>query len=90
MALKEWRMLGVYDSIEDIKGSATAPSVSNGHCFAIRLNGEQFESVDNGGRVCSYLQTDKGNFGFEEYDFESNTYVALMLYMHEASEFKKK
>jgi len=83
-------MLGVFDSIEDTKISATAESVTNGHCFAVRLNGEQFESVDYGGRVCSYLQTDEGNFGFEEFDFESKTYVALMLYMHGAIEFKKK
>jgi hypothetical protein len=44
-------LLGVYDFIEQNK-TATA-SVTDGHCFAVRLTDNKFESVDNEGRVCN-------------------------------------
>ena len=80
-------MLGVYDFIEETK--ATTATVTDGHCFAVRLRDEIFESVDNEGNVCNCLHTDKGSFSLEDFDFESKTSVSLMLYMHGAMEFKK-
>ena len=46
-----WRLLCVYDFIEETK--ATAATVTDGHCFAVRLRDEIFESVDNEGNVCN-------------------------------------
>ena len=62
---RQWRMMGVYDTIEESEGAAAA-TVSDGYCSAIRLNGESFESVDNEGSVCSYLHTNKGKFSIRK------------------------
>jgi hypothetical protein len=80
-------LLGVYDFIEQNKTAAA--SVTDGHCFVVRLTDNKFESVDNEGRVCNLLHTDKGSFRLEDFDFESKTSVFLMVYMHGAMEFKK-
>ena len=81
-------MLGVYGLIEQPKAAAAA--VTDGHCFPVRLTDDKLESVDNGGCVCDFLQTDTGIFRFEDYDFESKNAVFLMKYMQNCTEFVKK
>ena len=80
-------MLGVYGLIEQPKAAAAA--VTDGHCFPVRLTDDKLESVDNGGCVCDFLQTDTGIFRFEDYDFESKTAVYLMFYKKGLFELQK-
>jgi hypothetical protein len=64
--------------------------LQTGTALPFDLNADnKFESVDNEGRVCNLLHTDKGSFRLEDFDFESKTSVFLMVYMHGAMEFKK-